>query len=69
MDTLKTKPLANGQTEVTVRLAAGETLVGIKQRAHYQLADPPDSVVASQVLSDMKEVYWCSISQAWVESR
>ena len=50
---------------ITVELAPGEVLTNIKDDAYYQLGGQVDDVVRGHVITDMRCVYWCSITQKW----
>lgn len=66
MRTVSEKLLANGRRRVVVELEPGETLVAVRDGAHYRLGQPVDEVVAAHILTDSTRVTWCSASQAWV---
>ena len=56
----------DGLQELTVVLARGESLMGIREDSHYQLGQPVDDVVGSHIILEAREVTWCSASQEWV---
>lgn len=66
MHTAHTKPQPNGTCRVVVYLLPGERLIAIRDGAHYKLGNPVDDIIASHILTDAREVVWCSASQAWV---
>jgi hypothetical protein len=53
---------------ITLELAPGETLGCIKEGAYYRLGGQVEDIVHSDVITEMKHVYWCSVAQAWVEA-
>ncbi len=53
---------------VTLELTPGETLGCIKEGGYYRLGGQVGDIVQSHVISEMTNVYWCSVSQAWVEA-
>ena len=53
---------------VTLELAPGETLGCIKEGSYYRLGGQVGDIVQSHVITEMTNVYWCSVSQAWVEA-
>ncbi len=50
---------------VTVELASNETLGCIKEGGYYRLGGQVDDIVQSHVITEMTNVYWCSVSQKW----
>jgi hypothetical protein len=53
---------------ITVELAPGETLLNIREGTYYRLGGQVDDIVQSHVLTEMRGVYWCSITQKWEEA-
>lgn len=66
MKTIRTKDLPNGGRRTTVELAPGEELVTVRDGHYYRIGGQVDDIFASHVLSEIKEVTWCSVSQQWV---
>lgn len=66
MKTISEKMMPSGRRRVTVELAQHESLLVVRDDAHYKLGDPVDDVVAGHVLSETTPVTWCSASQEWV---
>jgi hypothetical protein len=54
-----------GKRVVTVELDAGEKLIGIKDGCYYRLGGQIDDIVQSHVITELEQVYWCSITQDW----
>jgi hypothetical protein len=52
---------------ITVELSPGETLFNIREGTYYRLGGQVDDVVQSHVITEMRGVYWCSITQKWEE--
>jgi hypothetical protein len=66
MKTVKDIPATHKRgRRVTVELAPGETLVAVKEGGYYSLGGQVEDIVHSNVITDMKGVYWCSITQGW----
>lgn len=65
MKTISTTQKPNGKRRVTVELDAGETLLAVRDGAHYKLGHPVEEVMAAHILSDAQPVTWCSASQEW----
>lgn len=53
---------------VTVELTPYEVLTVIKEDAYYKLGGQHDDIMQGYIITDMKCVYWCSISQRWEEA-
>lgn len=53
---------------VTVELAPGEVLTTLRDNSYYRLGGQVDDVVQGHVLTEMRTVYWCSITQKWEEA-
>lgn len=53
---------------ITVELDDDESLLGIKENHYYRLGGQVDDIVQSHVITEMKSVYWCSITQKWEEA-
>jgi hypothetical protein len=53
---------------ITLELAPGETVGCIKEGAYYRLGGQVDDIVQSHVITEMTNVYWCSVSQKWEEA-
>lgn len=53
---------------ITVELDNDESLLGIKDNHYYRLGGQVDDIVQSHVITEMKSVYWCSITQEWEEA-
>ncbi len=53
---------------VTVELEPGEILINVREDRFYRLGGQVDDVVAGHVLTEMRIVYWCSVSQKWEDS-
>lgn len=64
------KTLKNGKRHVLVELSRGESIVpAIDRDAHYSLGEPlMGDIYAGHILADAYKVFWCSISQKWIES-
>lgn len=65
MKTISTTQKPNGKRRVTVELDAGETLLAVRDGAHYKLGHPVEEVMAAHILVDSQKVTWCSASQEW----
>jgi hypothetical protein len=52
---------------ITVELSPGETLFNIREGTYYRLGGQVDDIVQSHVITEMRGVYWCSITQKWEE--
>jgi hypothetical protein len=52
---------------ITVEVSPGETLFNIREGTYYRLGGQVDDVVQSHVITEMRGVYWCSITQKWEE--
>ena len=65
MKTVSTTQKPNGKRRVVVELDAGETLLAIRDCAHYKLGHPVDDVMAAHILAEAEQVNWCSASQEW----
>lgn len=63
-----TKRHRSGAATTWVKLNPGEQALIIRDGRHYRLGGQVDDIVGGHVLTEAKEVYWCSITQAWVES-
>ena len=50
---------------VTVELEPNEYLMSFKDGAYYRLGGQVEDVVQSHVITEVRQVYWCSISQRW----
>jgi len=57
----------NRGRRITVELAPGEILFNIREGHYYRLGGQVNDVVQSHVITEMKSVYWCSITQEWEE--
>ena len=55
------------QRRITIELAPGETLFNVRDGNYYRLGGQVDDIVQSHVITEMRGVYWCSISQKWEE--
>jgi hypothetical protein len=53
---------------ITLELAPDERVGCLKEGAYYRLGGQMEDIVHSDVITEMKHVYWCSVSQAWVEA-
>jgi hypothetical protein len=53
---------------ITVEVSPGETLFNIREGTYYRLGGQVDDVVQSHVITEMRGVYWCSITQKWEEA-
>lgn len=63
-----TTALANGKRKVVIELDESEGIVIVRDGAHYRLGGQVDDIVASHVLKQTRQVYWCSIAQQWVDA-
>jgi hypothetical protein len=52
---------------ITVEVSPGETLFNIREGTYYRLGGQVDDIVQSHVITEMRGVYWCSITQKWEE--
>ena len=52
---------------VTIELRHDEEFAVIKHGAYYRLGGQVDDIVQSHVITEMRGVYWCSITQKWEE--
>jgi hypothetical protein len=52
---------------ITVEVSPGETLFNIHEGTYYRLGGQVDDIVQSHVITEMRGVYWCSITQKWEE--
>jgi hypothetical protein len=50
---------------VTVELGPGEALINVRGSRYYRLGGQVEDIVQSHVITEMTEVYWCSITQKW----
>jgi hypothetical protein len=50
---------------ITVELAPKESLIVIKDGCYYRLGGQIDDIVQSHVITELEQVYWCSITQDW----
>lgn len=55
-----------GKREVVVVLDDRETLIGVRVNAYYRLGQPVEDVVGGHILTESREVAWCSAAQEWV---
>lgn len=53
---------------VTVELRHDEEFAVLQNNAYYRLGGQLDDVVQSHIIADMSRVYWCDITQKWVEA-
>ena len=53
---------------ITVELTPKESLLIIKDDHYYRLGGQVDDIVQSHVMTEMRGVYWCSITQKWEEA-
>lgn len=68
MKIIKETPVDDGKrTRITLEIGKHETLIAVNDDAHYQLGYPLEDVVSGNIVSQMKEVSWCSIEQKWKE--
>ena len=70
MKVLSDKTLKNGVRRVTVELA-GDTsykFAVIKDDAYYKLGGQVDDIVQGHVINECTNVYWCSVTQGWVDA-
>lgn len=56
---------SNGKRRVVVELDADETIMAIKNGAHYKLGHPVCEVMAAHIITEAGRVTWCSASQEW----
>lgn len=56
---------SNGKRRVVVELDSDETIMAIKNGAHYKLGHPVCEVMAAHVISEAERVTWCSAGQEW----
>lgn len=52
---------------ITVELAPDETIFNVPDGHFYRLGGQVNDIVRSHVITEMKGVYWCSLSQKWEE--
>lgn len=69
MNIIKDEPATSKRARrVTVELAQGETLGVVREGGYYRLGGQVEDIVQGHVITEMTGVYWCSVSQAWVEA-
>lgn len=66
MKILKTEKLKDGRTVHRVEVDSDEELISVKRNTFYRLGLPLDDVIHSDMLIEMRQVVWCSVSQEWV---
>ena len=59
------KPAASGDRRLVIDLPAGTKLLAIREDTFYKLGYPCEEVVGSHILTEAKQVTWCSASQEW----
>lgn len=66
--------LSDGNRRITVDVKPGQKLMLLEEKQeamivkpdrYYQLGGQVNDIMASHVLSEIREVRWCSVSQKW----
>lgn len=60
-----TKRHRSGNTSTWIKIEPGESALIIRDDRYYRLGGQLDDVVGGHVLTEAKEVRWCSITQTW----
>jgi hypothetical protein len=68
MSIVKIKLLANGSRQLTVKVTNEESLVHLSNTGFYRLGSQLDMIVPAQAIADCIQVYWCPISQKWMDA-
>lgn len=66
MKILNERVKPDGSSVFTVSVPKGETLMAVRDNAHYRLGHPLDDVVGGHIVSAAQEVSWCVVEQKWV---
>ena len=53
---------------VTGELAHNEHLLCVKKCDYYRLGGQVEDIVLGHVITEMRGVYWCSITQNWEQA-
>ena len=71
MKIIHTKLLKNGKRHLLIELEENESVPSPtkKDDAHYRLGEPLQTeVISGHILNQAQPVYWCSVTQEWVDS-
>jgi len=50
---------------VTVELDHNDRLLCVKESDYYRLGGQVEDIVQGHIITEMRRVYWCSITQNW----
>jgi hypothetical protein len=53
---------------VTVELDHNDHLLCVKESDYYRLGGQVEDIVQGHVITEMRGVYWCSITQNWEQA-
>lgn len=75
MKILKRTEMADESVNVTINLKPGEhalvspqgNVLIILESRHYKLGGQVEDVVSGDIITEICDVSWCSVSQQWVE--
>jgi hypothetical protein len=68
MTIVKRKLLADGSRQLTIRVTNEESLVHISNTGFYRLGSQLDIIVPAEAINDCVQVYWCPLSQKWMDA-
>jgi hypothetical protein len=68
MTVVKRKLLADGSRQLTIKVPMGESLVHVSDTGFYRLGSQLDMIVPAEAIMDCSPVYWCPISQKWMDA-
>lgn len=75
MKILKRTEMADDSVNVTVNLKPGEyaivspqgNVLRILESRHYKLGGQVEDIVSGHIITELRDVSWCSVSQQWVD--
>lgn len=75
MKILKRAEMADNSVNVTINLKPGEhalvspqgNVLRILESRYYKLGGQVEDIVSGDIITEIRDVSWCSVSQQWVE--